>query len=309
MRYTIALQGESRTDVPLNGRLVGELLETLDQGAKRALRLHVEGRSDLMGTYPKALSRAASFVVSGVSESPSALILRAPRLTGALAGDDLLDSVPPNTSAVGLFSDALRDALAGRKDSDNVDQGLVSTFGELAKTFTKGVETLQIRNGRPDAVPVEVRAEQVENLRHFQFDRPMPRSVRIAGKLNIIRHSDKAFSLLLANGTAVRGTLAPEASGDLRPLFGEMAVVSGTLHFRSSGRVLRLDATDVAPASPADVALWSDEPRPLFGAGAGHDPRKSQGPRSGLNAIYGKWPIAVTDKEFLAAFGDEGKNE
>ena len=301
MEYTVDLQGEAQRDVRLEVRLASDMLETLDKGARRALRLHTEGRSELLGTYPKVLAPAANFTLVAVRESPARLTLRSPRIDDVLDGSDLLRDVPPASSAVGLFADALRDALEGRTDSDNVDEGLVAGFGDLASIFNRGVRSVRIQNGRADALPVIVRDDQLEDLRNFKIRRPAPRTLRIVGKLDAIRHSDNAFTLVTATGNTVRGALAPDADESLDAFYGRQVVASGVVHFKASGRLLRFDAKAIGPAAQEDLILWTEDPKPLFGPGSGFDVRKPQGPRSGLNAVFGRWPIGGTDEQALAA--------
>jgi hypothetical protein len=69
--------------------------------------------------------------------------------------------------------------------------------------------------------------------------------------------------------------------------------------FRPSGRVLRLHADHIEPAGN-DFSLWSVEPRPLWGAAA-PPLRRPQGPRSGINAIIGRWPGDESEAEIAAA--------
>ncbi|GJG87441.1 hypothetical protein tb265_26220 [Gemmatimonadetes bacterium T265] len=300
MRYTVELEGAERRQIALQLPLAWEILETLDKGAKRALRLHTQGRSELTGRYPSALAPAAAITLIGAQEVPARLTLRAPRIEESISGADLLRDVPKDASAVGLYADAVRDALEGRSDSDNLDEGLVAGFKDLEGVFTRGVESVRITNGRPDAVPVEIRQDQLDDLRNFRLRHPSPRTMRLVGKLDVIRHSDNAFTLIVG-GAAIRGAAAPNVELPLQAFYGQTVIMSGVVHFKGSGRVLRFEARDVAAPMPHELSLWSGEPRPLFGTGSGVDTRKPQGARSGLNAVYGRWPIPGSDAEVAEA--------
>jgi hypothetical protein len=123
----------------------------------------------------------------------------------------------------------------------------------------------------------------------------------IAGKIDLLRHSDRVFTLILESGEVLRGVVTTEAVdlGELGRLWGRFAVVSGIAKFRPSGAVLRIEAEQVRPAEPADTAVWSQVPRPLL---ADLDLRTlhwSQGPRSGVSAIFGQWPGDESEEEFL----------
>ena len=130
---------------------------------------------------------------------------------------------------------------------------------------------------------------------------PPPRRVRVAGTLDAIRYSDRMFTLILAAGKTLRGVAEGVDPERLRALFGKEAVVSGRAVFRPSGTVLRIEAEEIEPVS-GDVSIWSEEPRPLE---AGLDVRERtepQGQRSGVNAIFGRWPGDETDEEIASAF-------
>jgi len=128
---------------------------------------------------------------------------------------------------------------------------------------------------------------------------PPEQRVRLAGRLDIIRYSDRMFTLKLESGVTLRGVAEGIPPETLAGLFGKRVTVSAMAVFRPSGRVLRLQADHIEPAGD-DLSLWSVEPRPLWGA-AEPSLRQPQGPRSGLNAIIGRWPGDESEAEITAA--------
>jgi hypothetical protein len=128
---------------------------------------------------------------------------------------------------------------------------------------------------------------------------PPEQRVRLAGLLDNIRYSDRMFTLKLESGVTLRGSADGVPPGILASLFGKMVTVSAMAVFRPSGRVLRLQADHIEPAGD-DFSLWFVEPRPLWGA-AEPSLRQPQGPRSGLNAIIGRWPGDESEAEIAAA--------
>jgi hypothetical protein len=118
--------------------------------------------------------------------------------------------------------------------------------------------------------------------------------------VDAIRHSDRAFTLIMQSGEQIRGVLAEGEPEVLAPFFGQVAVVSGVAQFRPSGSVLRIDADLLQPGGERDLALWSESPRPLFAPADPRELRRPQGPRSGINAVIGAWPGDETDEEIFA---------
>jgi hypothetical protein len=82
--------------------------------------------------------------------------------------------------------------------------------------------------------------------------------------------------------------------------FGKQVVLSGTAVYRPSGALLRIEADHLGAASDVDLDLWSSEPKPLETEMDVHSLRRPQGPRSGINAIFGQWPGDETEEQLLA---------
>jgi hypothetical protein len=134
---------------------------------------------------------------------------------------------------------------------------------------------------------------------------PEDRRVIIAGKLEMIRHSDRRFTLILPAGEVLRGVASERVDLlELAGLFGKPALVSGTVRFRPSGSVLRVEADGIEPASADDVAVFSSVPTPFLDALDPHAPGLPLGPGSGLAAVIGRWPGDETDEQILAALAE-----
>jgi hypothetical protein len=126
---------------------------------------------------------------------------------------------------------------------------------------------------------------------------PRSQRVRIAGKLDTVRHRDCTFVLVLESGEPIPCVLADGEPEVLAMRFGKVTVVSGTARFGLSGALLRVDADLLQPGTDEDLAMWCETPRPLFDVADVRDLRRPQGPRTGINAIIGAWPGDETDDE------------
>jgi hypothetical protein len=69
-----------------------------------------------------------------------------------------------------------------------------------------------------------------------------------------------------------------------------VAVVVGKAVFRPSGRALRIDAEKIGLAGHRDSEMYGRLPRPILSPLDPRSLRKSQGAKSGINALWGKWP-------------------
>jgi hypothetical protein len=305
LEYTLILHGLECRAGGFPGVLLRDLLDALDEGARGAVRLRMEGRSRAKGGFPPAwVVQAAAFDLVSVRPDESTILLTAPTLREAVPGrfaqGDLFPMVEPGDSGLLLMSRSLADALAGEADSEAFDESLLDTFETFRRVFDSGVEAVELRNGRPGARPVVVTRAGVRNVSVLRGQTPRPRRVRIAGRLDAIRYSDRAFTLVLQSGEQMRGVLTEGDPHELTRHFGQLSIVSGLAHFRPSGALLRIDAERLEGGTEQDLALWSAKPQPLFAELDTRELQRPQGPRSGINAIVGKWPGDETDDEVFA---------
>jgi hypothetical protein len=262
----------------------------------------LEGRSAAKGgTLPNWLVRAAAFELVGLTQNFPGVRLQAPTLREALPDKfvqtDFFSDVDPDKSALSFMAEGLDDALHGRADSDAYDGPLLALFEQFGAVFGHGIQSLEIRNGRADTPVVEIDRVGLRAIHHLHETIPEPRRVRLAGRLDTIRYSDRAFTLVTAEGKTVRGVLAEGGPEVLKPLFGQNAVVSGMAHFLPSGRLSRVEAERIVIGTDEDVAAWSTVPPPFDLPIDSRELRKPQGPRTGLNAIIGRWPGDESDEE------------
>ncbi len=193
----------------------------------------------------------------------------------------LSEDIDPRRSPFEFFEDALSDALLNKSDSDAFDHPLLETCAGVGSVLGAGLDSIEIKNGRTLLVDREG-VGRVAALASVSFS---PRAIRLAGRLETIRHSDCRFTLILANGTKVAGTAKDLGPEKLQAGFGHEVIVSGTADFRPSGRLLRITAEEVEPASEKDLQIFAAIPRPLKAAAS---ERPTAG--GGFAALLGKWP-------------------
>ncbi len=287
----------------IDGALLRDLLDIFVVGCQQAVRLNVEGRSTARGKPPAWLEHAATFEVVALQEGSTVLVVEAPSLADSVpehfGQSDLFRTVDIGRSCLDLLEESVRDAIAGRAESDAYDEGLVRTFEEFSRVLRHGVDTVELGDGSP----LRIDAGGVEALRRLRRAIPPDQQVCVAGKLDVLRHSDRMFTLILETGTNIRGVV----NGDtvdlsaLGGLWGQDAVVRGIAKFRPSGSVLRIEAEGIDRADARDLSLWNAELRPVFDVLDERALRQPQGPRSGVSAIFGQLPDIESDDEIIEA--------
>jgi hypothetical protein len=303
--HLLRLQGPGVRGRRVSAALLRDLLDALVDGVRQSVRLGVDGRSTAQGHAPAWLDAAASFDLVEVREGSTELVLQAAPLASAAPDrfkqTEMFAAVDPAANCLDVFELSLADALGARGDSDRFDDQLVGTFESFGRVFRHGVESLEL--GARGACRIDRAA--LDTFRKLRREIPPARRVVVAGKLDVLRHSDRVFTLVLDSGAIVRAVVASDEI-DLRALgelWGRTARISGLAAFRPSGALLRVDA-DRIEAAVGDTSLWSRMPTPLSQELDTRALHRPQGPRSGVNAIFGQWPGDESDDDLLRMLGE-----
>lgn len=304
--FELRLIGPEARGARLDAGVLRDLLDLLVEGARGALRLRVEGRSQAPGTPPTWLEQAARFDLVGLGTGSTTLAVESKPI--AEAAPERFSQLPlfhdfdPSCSAFHLLAQSLEEALSARGDSELFDQALLRRFQGLGRTLSSGLDRLEVReNGKCQTA---VDAGRLLGIERLLNQTPPPQRVRVAGRLETIRHSDRMFVIELGDGTTVKGVAEGFEPKQLAGHFGETVAVEGLAIFRPSGRLLRLEAEAVDSAVPAEIDLWSRAPRPTFAPFDERALSQPQGPRTGINALIGQWPGDESEEQFLAALAD-----
>ncbi|HEY6138113.1 MAG TPA: hypothetical protein VI670_10160 [Thermoanaerobaculia bacterium] len=284
--------------------MLRDLTRILVEGARGAVRLRVEGRSFARGSVPTWLTTAADFDIVGLREGSTEVTIEAPRLIDAapvlFQQQHLFHPFDASRTAIDLLEESIAEAAGGQLDTELYDQPLLSRMTEFDRVLAAGYEGIHMGGAAAAEERVVVRAETVHVVEQLLKRTPQPQNVRISGKLDLIRHSDRMFVLVMPDGQSIKGVAEGVTPTKLVELFGCNVTMTGTAVFRPAGRVLRLEADDVQPAGD-DSGVWSRMPMPLFRSVETAELRRPQGPRSGVNAIFGRWPGEESDDDFAGA--------
>ena len=276
--------------------LWGLLLE----GSQQALRLRVEGRSKAKGCIPQWLKDASQVEFQGYGKCPGELLFMAPELGSVIEQDERQPLFPraftPDQTALELLEESITDAIELNRDSLWMDDAFLDSLESHLKPLFKDTPSLHWSNGKS----LDLKPEFVTNFELLRREMPPKQWCRVTGKLEVIRHSDHAFALVLEDGRAIRGVAEPELDSSMKKWWGEKVVVEGQAVFRPSQNLLRIEAHKIDLAVDRD-AIWSALPRPLFPDLKFQDIHETQGPKTGLAAIIGKWPGDESDEVLLDA--------
>lgn len=296
-RHEIRLTGPRVVGTAVSAQLLRDVLAVVLEGSKRAVRIRTQGRSSAPGAVPAWIEAAADYTVE-LKPGSTVLDLEVPSLLEAAPGvfdqSELFPEIDPERSSFDYFSESLAAAVEGERHSRLYDKGLLEVFRRLERAVDAGADRITVDNGRR----LEITRESVRQLADLEAEIPEPQYVRVAGMLDEIRHSDRTFTIVsTAQNQKLKGIAEPGHKDQLQDLWGKRVLVGGTAHFTPAGGVLRIEADRIRKASRREGQLWGETPRSIGKTASPSDLREPQGPRSGLNALIGRWPGDESDDE------------
>ena len=282
----------------------------ISNSTRRVLRLRADGRSSL-NTPPQWLASAtrislelnAPLRAEGSSNGSTRLVTQAPILSRAApnAFDQLNfwgEAVTPQDTAISLLEDAIRDAVNGKKQSDLIDRAVLGSFAKFSEVLDLGFDAISLNGG--DAPPVTIDRAALEQVEQMEMTAPRPRKVIVSGTVDMLRNSKRTFVLELKGGRKIRGFYSPSQAASIASFFTREVVIDGEAHFRASGEIASIVASNIQLAGPGDE-IWStvpqaaprdlDDIKPKNLAMTGRNP---------FSRLFGAWPGDESDEQVKA---------
>lgn len=316
LEHTIVLH----SGAPLAGRMppreFGAVISHTADLALHAVRMRFEGVSVRGGRRPDWLKQAADIRYlhhEGNGDGLTRLFYDAPSL-GETAPDTVWQqslfaaeagetALRKEDSALDLLADAIQSVRAANRDSRLYDDGLLKDIRGLHSSFGRVFQKADLFGNRVSKEkPAVADMETMINARKLAHSTPKPRKVAVLGKLDMIRHSTSMFGLVV-QGVEVACFLRQGEVGGLKPMLGESVLVQGDAVFRPSGKVLRIEADHFERGSGKSLA-FEKLPRPMRAKPDRRALSVPQGPKSGINAIYGILKDVITDEQLEALIGE-----
>ena len=301
----IRLEGPGAHGTSVNAALLRDLLDLVIGGTQRALRLRTQGRSVAQGAQLKWIVAATEMDIQ-LREGSTVVAFEVPTLLEAdpleFRQSGLFPEIDPSLTGIDYLASSIAAVSASDKQAQQYDTPFLEHLQGFGKVLSHGIEKITF-SGSPAStgVSASLTRDTLERISGMQRSIAPPQEVMLAGKLDTIRASDRTFMISLPSSPEnVRGICESDLVETLRALWTRDVVVSGTAHYSSGGRVLRIETVSLREATVSDVALWGIRPEPLASVPVPDVFRVAQGPRSGLNAIIGQWPGDETDEAIEA---------
>jgi hypothetical protein len=263
----------------------------------------MEGASVAHGRPPAWLERACDirFLDYSHDGDDTLIALGLPRL-GEAASDlyrqgKLWDTRPgSDDTAFEVLRRVVDEVVAENSESSWYDRQLLTRLARMKQVFGSQIQAISLSSSGIGGT--RVNENVAETAARLGASTPSSRQVRIAGVLDMIRHSTRSFSLRLESGEEVHGVMeSADGLTALPEFFGKPVLVLGRAVYRPSGRLLRIDATGIEDGGGASP-LFSKIPPPRTARPPTSGRWKiSETGRRGVPAFFGTWPADETDAD------------
>jgi hypothetical protein len=264
---TFAMSAPSGLGAEPRPELIGPLLSGLHATLVDSVRMGFLHASRLRGRIPRGLEAAADvrfLGLEGVGDTETKLHFRVASF-GDVAAElfeqrQLWDDGPkPEQNAFDLLALSLGDVRSERSDSSRYDQGLLNRFAKFGRTLNLGVESIRIEGAPLEQAQIDQQLVHATNeLRKLT---PPSRRVRLSAKLDMLGVSRKVMGLYLEDGSLVTALWNADDFAGLANFLDKEVTIEGQAVFRPSGKLLRIDADAISPATAGD-AYFSTMPLP-----------------------------------------------
>jgi hypothetical protein len=270
-----------------------------------SLRMAIEGASVAHGRPPAWFQRASDIRFTGYDKQgdDTLIALEIPKIGDA--AEELYRQIGlwetrPNPEDTGfeILRHVVNEVAAENDESSFYDRQLLNRFAKMRRVFGSEIQAIQLADsGNPTAVNQRL-AETAARLGTIT---PPTRQVRVAGVLDMIRHSTRSFSVRIESGEEISGVMeSTESEGSLVGYFGKPVVVLGRAVYRPSGRLLRIDAMGLEDGTGAAGVFSKVPPPQTVRPPAVSRMKLSEAGKRGVPAFFDTWPGDETDAEFEA---------
>jgi hypothetical protein len=274
-----------------------------------SLRMAIEGASVAHGRPPAWFQRASDIRFTGYDhEGDDTLIALQVPTIGEAAEElyeqrELWDTRPnPDETAFEVLRRVVDEVASENGESSWYDRQLLTRFARMRNVFVREIRAIQLVDS---GHATEVNEGVAATAARLGTITPPNRQVRVAGVLDMIRHSTRSFSLRLESGDEVHGVMeSTEGLSILRDFFGKPVMVLGRAVYRPSGRLLRIDAAGLEDGNSASALFSKVPPAQTVRPPSPGRLKLPVSGRRGVAAFFGTWPGDETDAEFEALVRD-----
>lgn len=243
MQYELRLSAAEQDDGGIDLDRLAQFAFGFRDIAKGALQIRLLGASHSKGRETRKLTDALRIRLIGMRTAESTVFeLECKQFRETLPpiqGDFFRPALEqlPDLSPIGLVMLSFNDALAENEDSDNLDKMLLRDLADLKKLFVSDEEvfTLSNRGSLPD---LTLMRKDFQRIKQLEDQTPDPAPVILNGTVELLQFSKSKIVLLTEEGRSINGVLTEGLlAGEASRFWGKKVTITGTAHFRPSGRM------------------------------------------------------------------------
>jgi hypothetical protein len=306
---TLRLEGPGGLGAKPRPELIAPVLAHVHGTLQDAVRMGFLHSSRARGRLPQGI-RAASdvrYVGHAAGDADATLLRFEVRTFGEAAADYFAqarlweDGPQPDETAFELLAAALDDVRTRRAESNRYDLGMLRSIRKYRGVFRKdGL----VRIAMPDVARqngAQLDPNVLTIAQELAAVTPLPRRVRVAGRLDLMGASQGVLKLHVDSGVVTALWQGEEPLEELAAQFFNRDVLcEGLGVFRASGSLLRIDADAIRPANEQADAFRhvpSAVPKSDFARAI----RIRQGEPSAYASFLGSVPAEESDEAFARA--------
>lgn len=300
IHHRVVLDSEAASGAAVAPAALAMLVGRFNACLRGAVSTAFRGTSRIKSPAPHWLAAASDVRLAG--RDATVLHFEAP--TFGTAAPELYEQrepwptrPDPSHTSFEVLARVLGDVNREHRDSDRYDPSLLRRlhdFGRLLNDMFRAARIEHFSSGGSEYARLD--AATAERAGRLGSEAPRPQRALVVGVLDTLRERTKSFVIRVDSGEEVCGLLVRRA--ELAALFGRRVAAEGRAVFRPSGHLLCLEAELVAPGEGTSE-IFSRVPKSLARPHDSSQWSKPQGPTTGVNAFFGRWPGDESEEELL----------
>ena len=294
--YQLRVVGLREEEGQIKASTLLRVLDALVTTAERTTRLLATGTGSGKGARPGWLDATVDFTVTGLQRGSTVLFVEAPQLAETAREEfsqrDFWSPRPSlDETALDLAARAINEAQDEHPAGNYFDSSVLAAILKLGRASRNANVSYEMTPRDSARGQFRLDSGACMHVSERLDDIPEPRSFVVAGRLDEIKHGSGRFRLIVNQKSALFGRLHASVDVEtLRSLWGKLATINGTVHFKANGEPRLIEAHRISARVGGDVVF---EAMPLTETGQerGLFPRRQrQGDSFDPRDLAGTWP-------------------
>lgn len=315
IKYQIRLLGIKSREGTIPLTALKEIADKILNSSEGALRFSIEGASIKRGPTPEWLKKSLELTVTGISKGSTVLEVEAPTLLETaptqVEQQDFWYSRPePNDTSISLLSRSFTDAVSGKRENEQYDQGVLKTLSSFKPLLENYLDEVQIISTDRPYEDFNFRQEDLIIITKLRQEMRQPQAVVVSGKFDLIEHAERRFQLIQEDGHKIYGKAESHfiTDQDMRDYWGEKVTVKGTAYFNLSGKIRLIEAQAIKLFEIGEQ-VFERVPELMLATEKIPSLKKGKVVKNPLQEIWGKWPGDESIEDMLITLRDISRED